>query len=88
MIGSLALMLAYSWRLTIPVLCSRSRCACRLVGCKGILGAFDHLRTRVGELLSEVSESVMGAAVVRAYGLQEQMDNRVSGRSTVATGRR
>ncbi len=78
MIGSLALMLAYSWRLTIPVLVlTIPMCLLLLRLQKGILGAFDHLRTRVGELLSEVSESVMGAAVVRAYGLQEQMDNRV-----------
>jgi len=31
----------------------------------------------VGEMLSEVSESVMGAAVVRAYGLDEHTDRKV-----------
>jgi putative ABC transport system ATP-binding protein len=41
--------------------------------------AFDAARTRVGEMLSEVSESVMGAAVVRAYGLDEQTFGRVRG---------
>ena len=41
--------------------------------------AFDAARTRVGEMLSEVSESVMGAAVVRAYGLDEQTVGRVRG---------
>src|SRR3972149_1042442 len=40
-------------------------------------GAFDLVRTRVGQMLSEVSESVMGAGVVRAYGLEEQTDVRV-----------
>jgi len=39
--------------------------------------AYDAVRNRVGEMLSEVSESVMGAAVVRAYGLEEHMDVRV-----------
>ena len=39
--------------------------------------AFNAARTRVGEMLSEVSESVMGAAVVRAYGLDEQTIGRV-----------
>ena len=39
--------------------------------------AFNTARTRVGEMLSEVSESVMGAAVVRAYGLDEQTDEKV-----------
>ncbi len=46
--------------------------------------AFDAARTRVGEMLSEVSESVMGAAVVRAYGLDDTIDDRV----TRAIGRR
>ena len=39
--------------------------------------AFNTARTRVGEMLSEVSESVMGAAVVRAYGLDEHTDQKV-----------
>ena len=39
--------------------------------------AFDLVRTRVGQLMSEVSETVMGAAVVRAYGLEDQTDRRV-----------
>jgi ATP-binding cassette, subfamily B, bacterial len=78
MIGSLAMMLAYSWRLTVPVLALTIPMFLAILRLqKGILGAFDRLRTRVGELLSEVSESVMGAAVVRAYGLEEQMDQRV-----------
>jgi ABC-type multidrug transport system fused ATPase/permease subunit len=39
--------------------------------------AYDLVRGRVGEMLSEVSESVMGADVVRAYGLEAQVDARV-----------
>src|SRR2546428_10003405 len=39
--------------------------------------AFNAARTRVGEMPSEVSESVMGAAVVRAYGLEEHTDRKV-----------
>ncbi len=77
-IGGLALMLWYSWQLTIPVVI--------LVGPlllvvssmqKRLTQAFDLVRTRVGEMLSEVSESVMGAAVVRAYGMDEHTDRRV-----------
>ncbi len=76
--GGLGLMLAFSWQLTIPVVL--------LVGpLLAIVGrlqqrltqAYDAVRNRVGEMLSEVSESVMGAAVVRAYGLEEQTDRRV-----------
>ena len=44
---------------------------------KRLSAAFDAARTRVGEMLSEVSESVMGAAVVRAYGLDEQTHRKV-----------
>ena len=39
--------------------------------------ACDLVRVRVGQMLSEVSESVMGAAVVRAYSLEERIDSRV-----------
>ena len=78
--GSLAVMLVYSWRLTVPVLVLTAPMFLAILRLqKGILGAFDRLRTRVGEMLSEVSESVMGAAVVRAYGLDEHMDTRVKG---------
>jgi putative ABC transport system ATP-binding protein len=77
-LGSLALMLVYSWQLTIPVVLLVAPLLVVLSRLqKGILGAFDHLRTRVGELLSEVSESLMGAAVVRAYGLEDRVDRRV-----------
>ena len=77
-VGSLGVMLAYSWRLTIPVLVLTAPMFLLIMKLqKGILGAFDRLRTRVGEMLSEVSESVMGAAVVRAYGLEAHMDTRV-----------
>jgi ATP-binding cassette, subfamily B, bacterial len=83
--GALALMLLYSWQLAIAVVLL-------MVPLVGIMGsmqsrltqAFDAARTRVGEMLSEVSESVMGAAVVRAYGLDEETHARVKG----AIGRR
>jgi ATP-binding cassette subfamily B protein len=42
-----------------------------------ILAAYDLVRTRVGETATEVSESVMGAAVIRAYGIQDRMDRRL-----------
>jgi len=78
LIGALALMLLYAWQLTlgilvlvVPVLLIVSRLQAKLTV------AFDTARTRVGEMLSEVSESVMGAAVVRAYGIEEQTDQRV-----------
>jgi putative ABC transport system ATP-binding protein len=36
------------------------------------LAAYDELRTRVGEMLTRFSEAVMGAAVVRAYGVEDR----------------
>ena len=77
-LGALLLMLIYSWQLTIPVV--------MLVGPvlyvvgrmqAKLSAAFDAVRSRVGQMLSEVSESVMGAAVVRAYGLEDRIDTRV-----------
>jgi ATP-binding cassette subfamily B protein len=79
-VGSLALMLVFSWQLTlamvglvVPLILIVWSLQARLSA------AYDAARTRVGEMLSEVSESVMGAAVVRAYGLDEQTFGRVRG---------
>jgi putative ABC transport system ATP-binding protein len=76
--GTLVLMLVYSWKLTVPVVLLTIPLL--LVVGKlqaGFSSAYSLVRTRVGEMLGEVSESVMGAAVVRAYGLDESVDNRV-----------
>jgi ATP-binding cassette, subfamily B, bacterial len=77
-VGAMALMLYYSWQLAaaiflllIPLLAVVWSMQARLSA------AFNAARTRVGEMLSEVSESVMGAAVVRAYGLDEQTHRKV-----------
>ena len=78
LIGALGLMLAYSWQLTlaililaIPVLLIVAKLQVKLTV------AYNTARTRVGEMLSEFSESVMGAAVVRAYGIEDHVDRRV-----------
>ena len=42
------------------------------------LQAYDVVRVRVGQTLSVVSETVMGAAVVRAYGIAERVRSRLS----------
>jgi len=77
-LATLAIMLWYSWQLTIPVVLL-------VVPLLLVMGklqakmseAYDLVRGRVGEMLAEVSESVMGADVVRAYGLEAQVDARV-----------
>ena len=76
--GALALMLVYSWQLTIAVVLLVIPLLWVVSSLQGRLTqAFDLVRTRVGQLMSEVSESVMGAAVVRAYGLEDRTDLRV-----------
>jgi ATP-binding cassette subfamily B protein len=77
-VGTLGLMLLYSWRLSVPVVILVIPLLV-VVGKlqAGFSSAYTAVRTRVGEMLSEVSESVMGAAVVRAYGLDETVDRRV-----------
>jgi ATP-binding cassette, subfamily B, bacterial len=77
-VGALALMMYYSWQLTlaivllmVPLLLVVSAMQAKLTT------AYNAARTRVGEMLSEVSESVMGAAVVRAYAIDEHTDRKV-----------
>jgi putative ABC transport system ATP-binding protein len=77
-VGALVLMLVYSWQLTIPVVLMVVPLLVVVSKLQTSLSAaFDLVRARVGQMLSEVSESVMGAAVVRAYGLEERIDSRV-----------
>jgi ATP-binding cassette subfamily B protein len=77
-VGALGFMLYYSRQLTIAVLILLIPLIVVVWMMQGRLAAaFNLARTRVGELLSEVSESVMGASVVRAYGLEETTDRKV-----------
>jgi ATP-binding cassette, subfamily B, bacterial len=79
-VGSLALMLYFSWQLTLAIIALVIPLVLIVWSLQGRLSAaYDTARTRVGEMLSEVSESVMGAAVVRAYGLDESTFQRVRG---------
>jgi putative ABC transport system ATP-binding protein len=76
--GALGLMLFYAWQLTIAVVLLIAPLLLVVWAMQSRLtAAFNAARTRVGEMLSEVSESVMGAAVVRAYGLEERTDRKV-----------
>lgn len=76
--ATLAIMLLYSWQLTIPVVLMVAPLLLVMGKLQGKLSeAYDLVRGRVGEMLAEVSESVMGADVVRAYGLEDRVDQRV-----------
>lgn len=78
MLGCVIAMLVYSVQLTLITLITVLPLVIvmRLLQ-RGLLGAYDRLRTRVSDALSEVSESVMGAAVIRAYGLERRTADRV-----------
>ena len=41
------------------------------------LAAYDEFRTRIGEMLTRFSEAIMGASVVRAYGLESRTRQRL-----------
>jgi len=77
-VGAMALMLFYSWQLALAIFALLIPLLAVVWSMQARLSAaFNAARTRVGEMLSEVSESVMGAAVVRAYGLDEQTHSKV-----------
>ena len=78
MVGVLAAMLVYSVRLTLIVVVFLVPLALVMKRLqRGLLSSYDEVRDRVSETLTEVSESVMGAAVIRAYGLGESTDRRL-----------
>jgi ATP-binding cassette, subfamily B, bacterial len=80
LLGTLVVMAFYSWQLTAVVLVAIAPLALTLRMLQvGLLSSYDLVRTRVGETLSGISESVMGADVVRAYGLDKRMDQRLKG---------
>jgi ATP-binding cassette subfamily B protein len=78
MVTTVAVMLVYSWQLTLITLfvVSPLFLVLRFMQ-RGMQRAYDQLRTRVSDTMSEVSESLMGVAVVRAYGVEEHIDLRV-----------
>src|SRR4051794_24616388 len=79
MLGTVVLMFFYSWQLTLVVLVVIAPLFLIMRAMqRGMLRAYDDVRTSVGETLTEVSENVMGAAVVRAYGLEERMGRRLT----------
>jgi ATP-binding cassette, subfamily B, bacterial len=79
MLVALATMAVYDWRLTlvalgtmlpiIPLLRYMQR---------KLVRAWDEVRVRVGEMLGALSESIMGASVIRAYQSQAAAQQRVA----------
>jgi len=78
MLGAAIGMFVYSWQLALIALILVVPLFFVLRALqRGMLAAYDRVRTRVGEMLTAFSESLMGAAVVRSYGLEERTNDTV-----------
>lgn len=76
--GVVAVMLAYSWQLTIVVLAAYVPVVPLFrVMQRRQLAAYDRTRTETASMLAEYSELVSGAPEVRAYGLSERAEQRL-----------
>ncbi|MBC6462764.1 ABC transporter ATP-binding protein [Actinomadura sp. HBU206391] len=72
------LMAIYSWQLTLLVWVSFLPLALALRRFQRLVSrAYTTVRERVGDLLSAVSEAVVGASVIRAYAAEERTAHRV-----------
>jgi ATP-binding cassette, subfamily B, bacterial len=78
MLASLVAMVVYDWRLTLVAVTVLLPLVLVLRFMqRRVVVAWDAVRTRVGESLAAISESLQGAAVIRAYGIQGQAQRRV-----------
>lgn len=77
MLVTLCTMAVYDVRLTLVTIVVILPLVLLLRGLQQRLGAaHDQVRSRVGELLTVVSETVQGAGVVRAYGIEARTNER------------
>ncbi|MDT7546392.1 MAG: ATP-binding cassette, subfamily bacterial, partial [Actinomycetota bacterium] len=73
-------MLWWSWQLTLLVyLCFLPLVLAIRVFQRALQSAYKIVRERIGELLGAVAESVVGAPVIRAYGVQARTAERIDG---------
>jgi putative ABC transport system ATP-binding protein len=78
LVGTLVVMFVYSWQLTVLTLLAYAPVVPLFrVFQRRQLEAYDEERTRIGDMLAEFSETVTGAAVIRAYGLQDRAEARL-----------
>jgi ATP-binding cassette, subfamily B, bacterial len=78
MLAALATMVVYDWRLALVAVATVLPLTAVLrVMQRRVVVAWDQVRTRVGESLAAMSESIQGAAVIRAYGVADQAQRRV-----------
>ncbi|MDG4827034.1 ABC transporter ATP-binding protein [Asanoa sp. WMMD1127] len=74
-----SVMAYYSWQLTLVVLIAFAPAVFVIRAFqKRLAGAYGTVRKRMGALLAAVSESVVGAPVIRAYGVSERTRTRLN----------
>jgi ABC-type multidrug transport system fused ATPase/permease subunit len=72
------LMLIYSWQLTLVVyVCFVPLAFCIRFFQRRLAAAYGRVRERVGDMLGAVAESVVGAPVIRAYGVEARTGARI-----------
>ncbi|WP_370247515.1 ABC transporter ATP-binding protein [Nocardioides sp.] len=77
LVGTLV-MLWYSWELTIVVwVCFAPLFWSIRFFQRRLSRSYGRVRARVGQMLSAISEPVVGASVVRSYGVQERTQERI-----------
>jgi putative ABC transport system ATP-binding protein len=77
-VGTLVVLWVYSWPIAIIVAAAYAPVFPWFRWLQGRqLAAYDEFRTRIGEMLSRFSEAVMGAAVIRAYGIEGRTAGRI-----------
>jgi ABC-type multidrug transport system fused ATPase/permease subunit len=75
---TLAVMLTYSWQLTLVVLATFAPLVLVVrFFQKRLTAAYSTVRVHVGNMLAAISESVVGAPVIRAYGAQRRTAERL-----------
>jgi putative ABC transport system ATP-binding protein len=78
--ASVGVMAVYDWHLALVVVAVLAPLAVLFRALqRRQLAAQDVVRTAVGDTLADVSETVGGAAVIRAYGLEDRTRTRVRG---------
>jgi len=77
-VGVFAVLLVYSWQIALLVAVVFAPVAPLLRWVqRHQIRAYDQVRTSVGVTLTEISEAVMGAPVIRAYGVQARTRRRL-----------
>jgi putative ABC transport system ATP-binding protein len=78
MLVATALMLVWSWQLTLLVFgCFAPLFFAMRRFQRWIAEAYDIVRVRVGDMLGAVAETVVGAPVIRAYGVEKRTADRI-----------